>query len=121
MFKSILNILKIIGALSVFTVAMWGVFKFYNGIQRGQEEILTEIEYIQVDQGFLSEDLVRIQDTLDDIINHQKKQDMHMNDMQAAAKFYIRNQKNITEEAMEEAIEIMLKKNTDPIVLADPN
>jgi len=113
----ILNAAKLISALGIITGLVWGVFKFYNGLQDGQEEILQQVEYLQVDQVFISEGVedltqrvIKNTDTLDKIFDHQAMQDEALSDMESAARFYIHNQKTFTEEAMEEAVEYILKK-----------
>lgn len=123
----IINAGKILGGIGAMTAIIWGGFKFYDNLTDGQADILEQVEYINIEQSMINEDIqelkqqgVEITDTLKDIITHQKKQDQHMNDMERAARFYIRNQEVMTKDLMEETLEEILKKN-EPIVYEEPD
>ena len=107
--KQILIIAKYITAIGVIGGTMFGGFKIYQAVLDTKEMI----EYVNVEQTIMSEDIGKINDSLDMIKTHQVKQDVHMTNMEVAAKFYLQNQKAMTEEAMTDALEIMLKKNKD--------
>lgn len=117
--KIIISVSKGIAALTVITGAVWGFFRAYDNIMDNQADQQEMLEHISIEQSFFAEDIEGIKDTLKDITTHQKRQDQHMADMERAAGFYIRNQQEMTEEAMEDALEVILKKNTGPIVSID--
>ena len=90
-----------IGGLAV---VVWGGFRIYDNITDGQDQILDEMTTFRAQQG----DMI---DTLENIREHQNVQDKHMISMERAAEFYINHQKEITEEAMGDILDVILKKN----------
>jgi len=107
--KLLITISKVIAAIGTISAVVLGGFKIYTAIIDTKELV----EYVNVEQTIMSEDIGKINDSLDMIKSHQVKQDVHMTNMEVAAKFYLQNQKAMTEEAMTDALEIMLKKNKD--------
>lgn len=115
--KQIWNIAKYFITFASFVTVCFGAFKLVDSIRDDVSDIKDNMEYNSVEQGFISEDIMDIKDSLKRVEDHQKKQDEYMSDMESAARFYIHNQKTMTEEAMEEALKILLKKNgLDPTV-----
>ena len=106
----IISIAKIFGVIAGTVTTLWLGFKAYDNIIDGQEDMQESVDNMEVMQTFIFEDITAINDSLEDIVGHQKHQDQHMDDMESAARFYIHNQKALTEEAMEEALEIMMKR-----------
>jgi hypothetical protein len=117
--KKALGILQNIGIVTGALVTLAGVFWYLDSIQDNVSNNTEMLEYINAEQSLLSGEMQGLQDSLDRIIDHQKVQDEHMADMESAARFYIHNQKKITDEAMEDALELFLKKN-DPWSLYSP-
>ena len=111
--KSILTILKNIGIITGTLATVGGVFWYLDSIQDSVDKNTETLEYVNAEQSLLSGEVQRLQDSLNDIIDHQKMQDEHMADMKRAAQFYIKNQKTFTDEAMQDALDMFLKKN-DP-------
>ena len=109
--KKILNILQKFGVITGAVATRGGVFWYLDKIQDNVTKNTETLEYINIEQSMMSGQIYKLQDSLDDITDHNKKQDAHMIDMEGAARFYIRNQKQMTEDAMEDALETILKKN----------
>jgi len=105
------TILKCFGIAAGSITILYGVFTFFDGLKDEQTDILEMVEYNNVELGFMAKDITGIQDTLEDIMGSQVKQGQRMVDMESAAKFYIRNQKQMTDDAMQDAVETILKKN----------
>lgn len=78
------------------------------------DSIEQKVDYINTEQSFMAGDILDIRDSLGEIKGHQDEQDEYMARMEGAAKFYIRNQKAMTEESMQDALEVILKKKLDP-------
>lgn len=118
--KSILNILtnawKVMAAVAGFSAIIWGGFRLYYTLVDTQDMVVDVWDNQNLIEANIEEKLNAVDDSLEDIQMHMVKQDQHMKDMEKAAAFYIRNQKEMAEEAMEDALEIMLKKNGDPTV-----
>ena len=112
--NKLLSILKNIGIVTGALATIGGVFWYLDGIQDGVQSLQQEVEYVNAEQSMMAEDMQSIQDSLDKIRHHQGEQDEYMARMEGAAKFYIRNQKQMTEETMQDALEVILKKNMSP-------
>ena len=115
--KILLTASKVLGSLALLGGMVLGGYKIFYKLTKISETV----DYISVEQSFLNEDIQNINDSLTKITVHQKKQDQHMASMEGAARFYIRNQKEMTEEAMGDALETILKKNYGPIVSTERN
>lgn len=109
---------QIVGAITAVGVIGGAAIYAYQ-FQERQNKVLETVEYINVEQSFMANDIMQIKDSLKDITDHQVKQDQHMRDMENAARFYIHNQAEMTENAMEEALEMLLKKNNGLTVSTD--
>jgi len=109
--KPFWTILKKAGIATISITTLYGVFTYLDGIKDSQADILETVGYINIELTFQSNDIAGIKDTLKDIIDFQSKQGEQMTDMENAAKFYIRNQKQMTDDAMQDAVETILKKN----------
>ena len=110
--KIFVTIGKIAGVIAA-VATIGGAAIYAYRFQERQEEVLETVEFINVEQSFMAEDLEEIKDSLKDITDHQATQDEHMEDMKRAARFYIHNQEEMTTNAMEEALDLLLKKNGD--------
>lgn len=118
--KKYLGILKQIGVVTGAIGTVWVIFTAWDALRdqgkQTQEMIVDVWEEVVIQQGEIED----INDTLKRLETHMGKQDAHMKDMENAAKFYLHNQKDLTEEAMEEAVEAILKKNNKTVLL-NPN
>ena len=117
--KILINIAKYLTAISVVTAAVWGGFKLYDNIIDGQKDILDEVVILKSQQGIIIGNVTDNKLEVQKILDHQKVQDSHMKSMENAAKFYINHQQKITEDAMQDALEILLKKNEDLTVYGE--
>jgi len=116
--KILLNISKYLMSIGGLTVIIWGGFRIYDNITDGQDQILDEMTTFKNQQGYvmgrmenINNKVNNLHDSLKQIMDHQNTQNEHMASMERAAGFYIRNQKEMTEEAMEDALDVILKKN----------
>lgn len=118
--KTILNIAKYITAIAGAIGVIWGMFTMYDNIKDQNRDTQEMVVDVWNEQLLIQDELKNIHDTLKDVTDHMDQQDQHMKDMERAATFYIRNQKDLTEEAMEDALKAILKKN-DPTVYTGNN
>lgn len=100
---------KVVGALATIGAFIVGGYKIYSKVDKINETV----EYINVEQSMMGASLESIKDSLDKITDHQKVQDAHMENMTSAAKFYIKNQKALTEDAMEDALNLFMNKKKE--------
>jgi len=105
--KTMLQIAATIIAVGVIAgAALW-----FDSFGDKQDEILEGLDYASKERTILSGEIQMVDDSLKEIKAHQQVQDKHMRDMAVAAEFYIRNQKIMTEQSMEDALDAILKKN----------
>jgi len=67
------------------------------------------VEYINIEQGFMAEDIMGINDTLEDMQEAQTSQAQHLNSLT----WMFRNQDTFTPEQMKLLLDSYLKKNND--------
>jgi len=70
---------KVVGTLTGLVVAVWGVFAFYHGIMDRFDTIDENIEYINIEQAFISKDILSIHDTLT-VMNESIQYNTKMNE-----------------------------------------
>ncbi len=95
--------------------ACFGLFKAVDMITDNQADMMESIEYINVEQQFMSEDIDNIQDTQDDFAAEYKEQGEDIKTLYWA----IRNQDNFTPQQLREIIDEML--NHSPVVALSPD
>jgi len=118
--KLILDIAKVIGAVATIGgSALWFDAKFDTSTDK-QEEVLELVEYINIEQQLMAEDITGIKDSVKGLENKldivQGEQEVHHEAIDNLG-WAIRNQDNFTPEQMEEILDRMIKKNNELIVL----
>jgi hypothetical protein len=105
--KLIFEMAKVITAVATIGgAALWLDAKFDNSTDT-LDEINQKVDYINVEQQFMAEDIQGIHDTLDRIENMQVKQ----GERQKSIVWILRNQDNFSAEQLEDIMSEMLKKN----------
>ena len=98
---------KVVGTLTGLVAAVWGVFAFYHGIMDRFDKIDESIEYINIEQAFISKDILSIHDTLT-VMNGSIQYNTGMNERLI---WMEKNRRQFTPEQMEILLEEFLKKN----------
>lgn len=96
----------IVGTAAVVS-ACYGGFKVFDTITDNQEDMMESINHINVEQQFMAEDIVSIQDTLLEFEKEHKAQGDEIRNLGWA----IRNIENFTPEQMEEILDRTFKSN----------
>ena len=105
--KYILIAGKVIVALGTITgVALWFDAKF-DDQKASADDIKQSIEYINIEQSFMSEDLAGIHDSLTNMEQDNTKQSEDI----SSIVWILKNQEQFSAEQMEQLIDEMLKKN----------
>ncbi len=117
--KLILDIAKVIGAVATIGgSALWFDSRFDDSATQ-QEDVLELVEYINVEQQIMSEDINGIKDSVKGLENKldvvQEEQNNHHDAIENLG-WAIRNQNDFTPEQMEDILDRMLKKNNELVV-----
>jgi len=105
--KIILDIAKVIGAVATIAgAALWFDARFDKSAE-DLKEIKQTVDYINVEQSWMAEDLESIHDTLARIERMQVRQ----SERQKSIVWILRNQEDFTPDQLRDIMDEMLKKN----------
>lgn len=124
MWKQIVNISKVIGAVSGIAVAaLWMNGKF-NTILQSNDAVLDsiadvrlEVHYLQVGQGFQDESLLRIEDTVERLDEYNAKQDESLKEVV----WIFRHEAEFNRKQRELLFDEWSKKNSSSHLLLTPD
>lgn len=102
--KKLIDIAKYITAVGV----IGGGAIFLDNIRDGQDDIMEVVEYINIEQSMLSEDIAEIKDTVHKLDAKIDSQGEKIGDIV----WLVRNQNNYSPEQFEDLMDRMLKKNS---------
>ena len=111
--KQIFNIAKYIGTIAGACAVIWGAYSMFDNIRDSQEDIIEKVEYINIEQTFMAEDISNINDTLKNMEDKIDDNSESLSDLYRAGKFYLDNQEQYTKEQLEQIMDEILKKNTN--------
>ena len=116
--KQVLSIAKGIGILIGTVTVLYGAFRGYDNIIDNQEKQQVEIEYINVEQTFLSEGINEIKDSISKVENElssiREEQESHHEAITDLG-WMMRNQDVFTPEQMELLLDEWSKKNNETV------
>ena len=103
---------KILGSIGTIIMVGWGASKVYYNFMGRFDKIDQNIEYINIEQAFMADDIAGIHDTLKGMdVNIQKNVQTNKQLV-----WMERNRQQFTPEQMELLLDDFLKKNFPPIV-----
>jgi len=107
------TILKYFGISAGTIGILFGVFVFFDNMQDDISDVQKTVDHINVEQSFMAEDIIHIQDTLLSFEKEHKKQGANIKSIE----WGLRKHESFTPEQFEEIMEELLKKNYSPIGL----
>jgi len=118
--KLILDIAKVIGAIATIGgSALWFDARFDTSTEENKE-VLEMVEYINIEQQMMAEDITDIKDSVKRLDNKMdvvtEEQEVHHEAIDNLG-WAIRNQSEFTPEQMEDILDRMLKKNEELVVI----
>lgn len=121
--KLFLSYLKSFGLICGTIVTLYAVFKMYDNIIDGQEKTMEVVEYINVEQGMMAEDITSIKDTLERMEGKIDDNSISIYSTNSLMKYERNHRDEYTKEQMEDQLkqfeELLKKKQWDERLLVD--
>ena len=100
--------LKYFGIVSATIGSLYVAFTYFDDMKDDISEVQETVDYINIEQGWIAEDIGNIKDTLISFEEQHKSQGQNIKSIA----WGLRNHQNFTPEQFEEVMEELLKKNS---------